>query len=114
VSDVHKLAGFVPMTAEIVSDAEASGRAVEASEKRRRAKLGRIQAKHIPDEAIMGAVATVNAEGRWAMTWDLADALPGVPPKVILAKCRSLIKRGRLTGCACGCRGDFEIAMPTS
>lgn len=32
-----------------------------------------------------------------------------VPPKVIRAKLDTLIKRGKLTGCTCGCRGDFEV-----
>lgn len=34
---------------------------------------------------------------------------PGVPYKVMLAKMRSLIKRGLVGGCACGCRGDFYL-----
>ncbi len=29
--------------------------------------------------------------------------------KLILAKMKQLIKRGLVDGCACGCRGDFEI-----
>jgi hypothetical protein len=33
--------------------------------------------------------------------------IPGVPSKVVLAKARRLIKRGKLSGCDCGCRGDF-------
>lgn len=36
--------------------------------------------------------------------------VPGVPEKVLLAKAKRLIKRGLIDGCACGCRGDFEIA----
>lgn len=35
---------------------------------------------------------------------------PEVPQKVVLAKARKLIKRGLVSGCACGCRGDFERA----
>lgn len=34
---------------------------------------------------------------------------PGVPPKLMLAKAKGLIKRGIIDGCACGCRGDFEV-----
>ena len=33
----------------------------------------------------------------------------GVPDKLRLAKMRTLIKRDLVGGCACGCRGDFEI-----
>lgn len=31
-----------------------------------------------------------------------------VPEKVIMAKARKMIRRKLLTGCWCGCRGDFE------
>lgn len=46
---------------------------------------------------------------RWSSLWDVQDALPDVPPKVVLAKLRSMIKRKLLNGCTCGCRGDFEL-----
>lgn len=47
-------------------------------------------------------------KGHWANRTDLAARL-GVPDKVLLAKLERLIKKGRITGCACGCRGDFEV-----
>lgn len=34
---------------------------------------------------------------------------PDVPPKLSLAKMGQLIRQGLVDGCACGCRGDFEI-----
>jgi hypothetical protein len=34
---------------------------------------------------------------------------PEVPRKVLLSKLRNLLKKGWITGCGCGCRGDFEI-----
>lgn len=34
---------------------------------------------------------------------------PGCPPKLVLAKMKSLIKRGFVDGCMCGCGGDFCI-----
>jgi tRNA nucleotidyltransferase (CCA-adding enzyme) len=37
-------------------------------------------------------------------------AMPaGVPYKVAQAKMASLIRRGLVSGCTCGCRGDFEL-----
>jgi len=45
---------------------------------------------------------------RWALVWDMAKYFDA-PHKVILAKARKLIKKGFLSGCACGCRGDFEV-----
>lgn len=47
--------------------------------------------------------------GHWANRFDICKALGNPPEKVVLAKLRSLIKRGLLAGCACGCRGDFEL-----
>lgn len=98
-----------------------------------------MQAKDIPDEAILDIVRMFN-EGRqpqkvipgrmawagtagefwipdyvlephpmWCLTYDLEERMPDVPPKVILAKCRSLILRGKMHGCYCGCRGDFYL-----
>ena len=86
-----------------------------------------MQAKDIPAETILGIVREYN-EGRaadrvikwgdenvlitgkrWCLFRDIEERIPDVPPKVILAKCRNLIKRGMLGGCGCGCRGDFEV-----
>jgi hypothetical protein len=80
-----------------------------------------MQAKDIPDETILGIVMAAN-EGslgsripglpnypRWCLIYDLEERLPSFPPKVILAKCRSLMKRRLMHGCGCGCRGDFYV-----
>lgn len=32
-----------------------------------------------------------------------------LPEKLVLSKMRSLIKRKLVSGCPCGCRGDYEI-----
>lgn len=67
-----------------------------------------LQAKHISDADFLRAVDVHKMAGtNWASQWDIAAAL-GVPSKIVLAKARSLIKRGLMRGCACGCRGDFE------
>jgi hypothetical protein len=79
-----------------------------------------IQAKHVDADALLAFVARCHAgeipwrhvdvrEPRWCLTWDLEAAFPDVPPKVLLAKCRALIRQGRLEGCTCGCRGDFNL-----
>lgn len=60
-----------------------------------------------------------------ATRWDVASVLaghpelvgtaeacqnfPNMPPKVVLAKARRLIRRGVIDGCECGCRGDFAV-----
>lgn len=90
-----------------------------------------MQAKDIPDEAFLAVVREFN-EGRapdkvltwpgsdipdylvtgprWAMVWDVAERLEA-PEKVIRAKAAKLIRRGLLDGCACGCRGDFDVVV---
>lgn len=46
----------------------------------------------------------------WANRSDI-EGLFGkeIPTKLILSSLRSLVKRGLVEGCCCGCRGDFEI-----
>lgn len=47
----------------------------------------------------------------WVNRRDVEEHWPDIPPKVLLAKARSLLKRGLLGGCGCGCRGDFHIPL---
>lgn len=86
----------------------------------------------IPDAWFLRAVdAAIKArsrrEGRqaiWASRWETAAVLagyldaadwvattdyPDYPQNLIRAKARKLIRQGLLSGCACGCRGDFEV-----
>lgn len=39
----------------------------------------------------------------------LSEIYPDMPLKVVIAKMRKLINKGWVDGCACGCRGDYEI-----
>ena len=64
-----------------------------------------MQAKDLPDAALLDRLTTT----AWIATWDLQAQLPGVPPKVVLAKLRSLRKRHLVQGCGCGCRGDWHL-----
>lgn len=52
----------------------------------------------------------------WVFTYDLIHSFPpweACPPhersKLIRAKATRVIGRGLMTGCTCGCRGDFEL-----
>jgi hypothetical protein len=74
------------------------------------------QAKDIPDEAIYQAIREVKAERSGYMTsrWDIEKKLSQYPPKVVMAKLRTLVKKRKtIDGCTCGCRGDFEFVVPT-
>lgn len=76
-----------------------------------------MQAKDIPDDTIVEAIRAVrgrNGVPRWATTWDVLEHLSAYPPKVVMAKPRSAIRRGVIDGHACRmsgayCRGDFEV-----
>lgn len=94
-----------------------------------------MQCKDIPDAEFVAAVATAQkltaiAWGRpaasvWSTRWDVGAVLSGrpdlvqkrelfdadglLPERLVLAKARKLIRRGLLTGCDCGCRGDLEV-----
>ena len=72
-----------------------------------------MQAKDLPDADVLAVIHRLETDGqygdkrRWVMRGEVEAAFPDAPWKVVLAKCRSLIKRGLIGGCPCGCRGDF-------
>lgn len=72
----------------------------------------------IPDKPILRfMLQNERGHNMWA-NWcfgndfDVRHAMPGgfnLPPNLVLAKMRQMIRRGVIDGCSCGCRGDFEI-----
>lgn len=81
----------------------------------------KVQAKDIPETPILDGLLAIKKHNptSWAgaIIWDLPGfdfslmrKVPaGTPEKVLLAKMASLVKRGLVDGCCCGCRGDFRI-----
>lgn len=73
----------------------------------------RIQAKHVPEDEVLRWVFHENANMRLACRWrdygNMPDSLRVFPDKVLLARLRSMRRRGLIEGCCCGCRGDFEL-----
>jgi hypothetical protein len=76
----------------------------------------RIKAEDIDGDRLLAQIYLTNFErsehdrcAGWVQSWDLREWYPDVPYKVVLAKVRSLKRRGLLDGCTCGCRGDFEM-----
>jgi hypothetical protein len=77
-----------------------------------------VKTSDIPDEPILKFLAGPYEDwpvAGWA-TWfeglpnSVQNAMPaGTPKKVALSKMASLIRRGKVEGCACGCRGDFRL-----
>lgn len=81
-----------------------------------------MQCKDIPDIPVLRFLAgpydgwPVPGWGTWFWSDDykpansVLNAMPaGTPPKLALAKMKVLIRRKLVSGCPCGCRGDFEI-----
>ena len=72
-----------------------------------------MQCKDIPDEPVLRFLA--QRPGVWHNCYfgddrDVRQAMPsGLPDKLVLGKMRMLMRRGLVSGCDCGCRGDFEI-----
>ena len=75
-----------------------------------------MQCKDIPDLPILEFLATHGLPGMAWCNWcfgdenDVHQAMPsGIPDKLVLAKMRVLMTRGLVSGCPCGCRGDFAL-----
>lgn len=77
--------------------------------------MSEMQAKDVADEDFLAAIERHSTDGkwgpstRWVMRHELVEDFPDVPEKVLLAKARTLIRQGRMYGCACGCRGDYRL-----
>lgn len=89
-------------------------------------KNGRFQAKDIDDAFFLRCVDWARWQSdppvpwgtsgvdftnfpHWVFTWNLVCLMPAFEERLLVAKAAQLIKRGLLDGCACGCRGDFEL-----
>ena len=75
--------------------------------------MGMIQAKDISDGLTTEAILKVRKPWGVSILWDIQAELP-FPPKVVLAKLRSMERRGVINGCTCGCRGDFTLTEDRS
>ena len=87
----------------------------EDLERLSRLRKDRLQCKHISTIAILEFLA--NNEGKWC-TWfggfpnSIQNAIgTGFPDRLVLAKMSKLVRKGLVSGCGCGCRGDFEITL---
>jgi len=79
-------------------------------------KNGKSQCKDIPTRPILEFLAKRGGIG--CVWWELSypsfarsvrTVMPPVPDNLALAKMRQLMRKGLVSGCGCGCRGDFEL-----
>jgi hypothetical protein len=73
-----------------------------------------LQAKDLSDASVLAAHEACRGRygvPRWSTTWDIAEHLKPWPPKVVLAKLKSLRRRGLLKGLGDTMmdRGDWEL-----
>ncbi len=69
-----------------------------------------MKASDLSDVEVLHIVeATCARKGYWANTTEVAVCFPDVPSKVVAAKLSQLLKRDLISGCDCGCRGDWEL-----
>lgn len=75
-----------------------------------------MQCKDVPDKPILEFLLQRKNEGKMWCYWmngfenSIGQSMPeGTPDKIRMAKMRRLIYRGLVSGCGCGCRGDYEI-----
>lgn len=86
--------------------------------------VNKIQTKDIPDDSLVELIKSLSGApvayvtndntieiitSKGVMLTDICNLWSSVPPKIILSKLNTLIKRGLIDGCTCGCRGDFEV-----
>ena len=66
----------------------------------------KIQAKHLDTDKLLEVIDVLGTsnKSKWAFLWDIEPAFPDFPPKVVLAKLKSLHRRGLIEGCCCGYR----------
>ena len=70
-----------------------------------------MKASDISDKSMLDAIRRdmlVRESTLGACTWTLAER-EGWPVKIATAKLRKMARRGLISGCWCGCRGDWEI-----
>jgi hypothetical protein len=74
------------------------------------------QCKDVPDKPILVFLyKRMKDDKTWCCWYDgfensIGQAMPhNTPEKIRIQKMAKLIKRGLVSGCGCGCRGDYEI-----
>lgn len=89
---------------------------------------GQMIRKSQAEYAALGAKRADRAS--WAMRWNVRAVLagypnevaegrvtgdyPNMPEKVVMAKFKRLERKGLVSGCDCGCRGDWTLTLRTA
>ncbi len=80
--------------------------------------MKQIQCKDISDHLILEFLAkNPRQQHNWfpidesisLSKFSVRHVIPNIPDKLLVAKMASMIKKGLVDGCGCGCRGDYVI-----
>ncbi len=78
--------------------------------------MRRWQAKNLADATMADAIHVARQASGYTRAAFLSEVVEAVqarhvdaPRKVIIAKLRSMVRRGAIDGCACGCSGNFAV-----
>jgi hypothetical protein len=82
------------------------------------AAAARLKTSDFPDEPVLRFLLPLLTNPKpQPATWfpgfpnSVSSVFPeGTPKKLVLSKMKSMIRRGLVIGCACGCRGDFWLS----
>lgn len=64
----------------------------------------------LPDNVVLDVIA-LSTRPLGATIGEVFEGLPDYPQKIVRAKLSKLIRRGIVSGCTCGCRGDFAVVQ---
>lgn len=68
-----------------------------------------VQAKHLNEFDVLLYLREHGDNWSTSLTEICEKVWPGKPRKVVMAKMHGLVRRKLVSGCACGCRGDFNL-----
>ena len=79
--------------------------------------MTKLQCKDIPEELILGVLRAkpgvwhTHGEGYGFMPSlvEVEPKLAEFPKKLLLRKLGSMVRKGLIKGCDCGCRGDWHV-----
>jgi len=69
-----------------------------------------MQRKDIQYVPLVRFIAEKQAElGMWVCSWDFEPPYSELPDNLFRSKMGKLIDKGYVTGCNCGCGGDYQV-----
>lgn len=77
--------------------------------------IKKMQCKDIPEKPIIDFLYELHKKGVWGNWFEGAENSvasvmpPNTPEKLVRAKMNQMMRKGKVNGCPCGCRGDYRL-----